>query len=37
MFSVLTDYLPAPPESLTPHIIWGDPEQVRAVFAQVHV
>jgi SAM-dependent methyltransferase len=32
MFSVLTDYLPAPPE-FTPHIIWGDPEHVRAVFA----
>jgi hypothetical protein len=31
MFSVLTDYLPAPPELLTPHIIWGDPEQLRAV------
>ena len=33
LFSVLTDYLPAPPEFVTPPIRWGDPEHVRAVFA----
>jgi SAM-dependent methyltransferase len=33
MFSMLTDYLPAPPEFVTPYIRWGDPEHVRAVFA----
>jgi hypothetical protein len=37
MFSVLTDYLPAPPEFVTPAIIWGDPEHVRAVFASHEV
>jgi hypothetical protein len=37
MFSVLTDYLPAPPEFVTPYIRWGDPEHVRAMFAPQEV
>lgn len=33
IFSVLARFLPSPPEFVTPHILWGDPAHVRALFA----
>ncbi|MDP8929403.1 MAG: hypothetical protein M3O70_12745, partial [Actinomycetota bacterium] len=32
-FSVLADFLPSPPEFVTPHVLWGDPAHVRELFA----
>ncbi len=32
-FSVLADFLPPPPEFVTPHVLWGEPAHVRDLFA----
>ena len=33
VFSPLVDFVPAPPEFVSPSILWGDPDHVRALFA----
>jgi len=33
VFSTLVEFLPAPPEFVSPSILWGDPDHVRGLFA----
>jgi hypothetical protein len=33
VFSTLVEFLPAPPEFVSPSILWGDPDHIRDLFA----
>ncbi len=37
VFSTLVEFLPAPPEFVSPSILWGDPDHVRDLFASYEV